>query len=323
MKKSTLNPIKSSKKIILASVIFFTSASFAGYDSWNCRERDMLKGLGLQCISCGVQKYYSSKDENKEVVPSEKWIALLAVNARAFRALKSDAISKSSHGYSTTELDSMRRAVIAQIQAYGFCTHYMSKEAFDTITKGSVKPKPFQDLTGVEWDYFKNFVTKDLSKSEINAAAKKFGFKQSTVLGIETGGDVAMENMQSLFDDHEFDNGTITAKRNEFKRKLKNALSTGYDVSGEKVEKKEIFGFNEEDQGLKQCMEEVQRRMSEPQFAGENAEMCKSMVKACDLNTSFCDPIVTYIKTPPTGPLPSLPPMSNPDLNSKSSGGVR
>lgn len=254
-----------------------------GYDRWNCREQDMLIGVGLQCISCGLQDYYSQHGQS-DVVPSEKWLALLAVNARSFRPIKSYGLPgrpASSNGYGTNEMDNMKRLVIAQIQSYGFCTKYISKDTMK-VTRGS----RYRDLSSSDWAFVKQYINFSGSSKSLDNVAKFFGFRGSFL------GNSPMENMRSLFDDSNLDNensnAPIIEKRRLFKDKLKSTL-TEYDISGEKIDNKiDLFAAGDADNGIHQCMEEVQKRLNSSDYSTPNVDMCENMAKSCNLATDFC-----------------------------------
>ncbi|MDG0818012.1 hypothetical protein [Bdellovibrio svalbardensis] len=266
-------------KYALSALLFvFSATAFGeeGYDEWTCREGEMLKGVGLQCISCGVQQYYSDKGQS-DVVPSSKWLTLLAVSARQFRELPKIS---TSNGYGSQETDAMKKVIIAQIQAYGFCTKYISKDTLQ-LTGG----KNYRDLSDPDWKIITPFIKFDHEKSAVNDIAKRFGFKDSTILGFGTD---ALTNMRDFIDDSHLNNFTVTSKRTNFKNKLNAALSNGYNISGEKIDKKEIIGSGDKDQGLTRCLEEVRQRLNSRDFSNDNVELCGAMAKSCKMDSSFC-----------------------------------
>lgn len=265
-------------KFALSALLLVLSATaFAeGYDEWNCRERDMLKGMGLQCVSCGVQQYYSDKGQT-DVVPSEKWIALLAVGARQFRQLSNGRPAPRTGGYSDEETNNMKKVIISQIQAYGFCTKYISSDTLK-ITGG----KDYRDLSGKDWDYVKSLIKADHEERDMNKAAKFFGFKDGFV------SDLALPNMRSLMDDEHLRDFTVDSKRKDFKDKLRSALAPEYTVSGERSTAPQIIGAGDKDNGLRQCLEEVQQRLKAEPLQNSNVAFCSTMAKACQMNDEFC-----------------------------------
>lgn len=277
-------------------VIGSSSLSLAedNYDAWNCRERDALKAAGLQCLSCGIQQFYSDKGQ-ADVVPSEKWLAFLAVNARAFRQLGAERPPQGpgkpgtpgprpsrNSGDNSQELDNMKIVMIKQLQAYGFCTRFISKDTLK-VTGG----KNYRDLSADDWRFLRNLISRETNETEVNNAAKFFGFKQPSFLGIESG-KVAMQSMRDLIDDSELNEFSSSNKRSEFKEKLKKILTSEYDVSGERTHNNQVLASDDKDQGMRKCLEEVQQRLKSPEFSDDNKAMCTSMANACGIGLGVC-----------------------------------
>lgn len=304
------------KYALSALLLVFCATGFAeedGYDAWNCREGEMLKGVGLQCISCGIQKYYSDKGKS-EVVPSSKWLTLLAVNARQFRTLKSGA--PSSTGYGTEEANAMKRVIISQIQAYGFCTTYISRDAL-RATGG----KQYRDMSSNDWKQFTPLIKFDQEESNVLTAAKAFGFRNSSFLGIDQGKD-ALISMRSMFDDSHLNDFDVTQKRAVFKGKLKEALSD-YDVSGERKSTPEVIAGGDKDNGLRRCLEEVQQRLNTREFSDGNQALCETMASSCQMQKGFCNKNDFSNSSGSYTPQPPSRPLGNPPSGGKPPRGVK
>ena len=259
--------------LILCSAIAFAEDD---YDAWSCHEGDMLKPMGLQCISCGIQSYYGSKSNAKDIVPSEKWLVLLASGARAFY----DINPKQKNRFSDTEKTAIQKIVISQIQAYGFCTQYISKEAL-RATGGA----RYRDLSSPEWAFFKEFIKTDQSEAGLTEAAKKFGFQHD---GFFSGSNnSAFSNLKYLLDDSQI-RSSFADKRGEFKSKLEEALKPEYNASGEKSSGRQILADKDKDGGLRKCLEDVRMRLNTEAISGGSSELCESMAKACSLQSTFC-----------------------------------
>ncbi len=275
------------KYALCALLLVFSATAFAGddddgYDRWNCREQSGLIGAGLQCVSCGIQQYYSSKGK-PEMVPSEKWIMLLAANGRIHRDLNSSKKRDNIRG--TVESESLKRLVISQIQAYGFCSRYIGKNT-QQVTGG----RNYRDLSGDDWKYLNTFMEglaldPDDRKTQNKIAKDLFGFKDTVF------GNGSAEAMEKLMDDLELDkqSASVTTKRTVFKKKLSSALGNGYDISGEKSETPNVIAAGDKDQGLRRCLEEVQQRLNTPEFADGNQAFCESMASSCSLAKNFCN----------------------------------
>lgn len=112
--------------VAAAAILLFTATGFAGYDNCTTTEQSsMLPLMGLACVSCGVQMYYSTQGKGDSVNPSERWLATLAVGARNIRKLNPGEIGLHSESIvkKGTAMMSMHQVVISQIQAYGFCSN--------------------------------------------------------------------------------------------------------------------------------------------------------------------------------------------------------
>ena len=252
-----------------------------GYDSWSCREQSGLIGAGLQCVSCGVQQYYSDQGLS-DIVPSEKWIMLLAVNDRIHRDLNGSRKRDNIRG--TVESNNLKRLVISKIQAYGFCTKYISQRTMK-LTGG----RNYRDLSSEDWQYIKDFMggarlNPNDSRDQNGIAKELFGFRDTLV------GQGSAAAMSQFLDDTEEDNEgmSVMSKRSAFKNKLGKALGNGYDVSGERIDTPNTIAAGDKDQGLRQCLQEVQQRLNSPEFADGNFGFCSAMAKSCSLQDDFC-----------------------------------
>ncbi|WP_374078333.1 hypothetical protein [Bdellovibrio bacteriovorus] len=304
--------MKRYQQVLAIAAIAFTSAtSFAGYDEFNCVTNDSLELSNLQCISCGISKYYA--DKGVEVTPSHKWLAILALKVRE------NKLDKDGKG-TTTSTDAevnYKQQVIKKIQAYGFCTEYVGK---DTPSRS----KNMHDMSSTEWRTFFEFLNRDDLPSEksYDKLSESLGFRSTALFG--SGG--AKKNMDYLFEGFDEDL-SLNDKRALFKDKLKQGVASDYNVSGEKIENSRKFiSSGDKDQGLRNCLSDIKRRFFEQQMSDkETFKMCEVMANACDLartpmsKNDFCVHRGMGLR-PATGTGTQPRPLPPPPLPSKGTG---
>lgn len=255
--------------VAAAAILLFTATGFAGYDEWSCNETSMMKLNGLQCISCGIQKYY--RDSGKgEVMPSEQWLATLATGATTIHQL--NVGEKGSTAQSTVRNDiakkNMQTIVISQIQAYNFCTK---------------KSKP-------NWTYFNQFITHNRSnmyKSEKeriaveNDLAKALGFKPGWLTK-----ENAREAFRGLLNDIAYTN-----EKTDPETGLKIPRSSMTDRRRAFNEyANELLSRKDVDDDLRDCLNEMKSRAkAEKPTDLQSYQLCKTMTESCDLtDENFC-----------------------------------
>lgn len=232
-----------------AAILLFTANGFAGYD--NCTttgQSDMLPLMGLACVSCGVQMYYSTQGKGDTVNPSEKWLATLAAGARNLRELNPGG--RGAHSESIVKNDtammSMHQVVISQIQAYGFCT----------------KDYP------VEWRNIRKFIT---NNSERSAKEQK---QLAKLLGFDSRSDFA----ELLNDAAKVDKNTgevIKETLEDRRRKFRETASN-------------LIAKDDLDDDLKSCLLEMRAKKVEQMTDQQSYKLCTTMADACDLEHDFC-----------------------------------
>lgn len=275
----------------------------AAYDDFDCRASDSLKNSYLDCISCGAQKFYSDQaKDDREVVPSEKWLAFLAVVTKQTSHL---APSRSDGRFVAKDNDivvneearaNLQKKVIAQVQAYGVCTKFRSK-----------KNKSGKDMSSDEWKMIFSYLTtnKNASEAELQKLAEFFGFDnpsfgsraESNMRYLVTGKRVnpALETPSTRMND--FSEDPKHERRPKFQRRLDDILKSDYDVSGERTSSRSALASGDKSSGLQECLEEIKAVQSgrggliASVFAGDSNsyEFCKTMANSCDLpSTGFC-----------------------------------
>jgi hypothetical protein len=244
-----------------AAILLFTATGFAGYDEWNCNETSMLKLTGLQCVSCGIQKYNADNGKG-DVAPSEKWLATLASGARSFHQL--NAGEKGSTAESIVRNDiakkNMQTIVISQIQAYNFCTK----------------------KSRVDWKFVNDFITNDRSRTDkdINDLAKVLGFTPGWLTK-----ENAREAFRGLLEDTAYTNlktdqntGQKTRSSMDDRRRAFN------EYANELIKRKDV------DDDLRDCLNEMKSRTkTEKPTDLQSYQLCKTMTDSCDIsNADFC-----------------------------------
>ncbi|WII71315.1 hypothetical protein QJS83_12665 [Bdellovibrio sp. 22V] len=231
--------------LTLAAALLSVVPSFAEYDPFDCTTNSNLEASGLQCVSCGITKYYA--DRGEVVDPSHKWLVLLSLMVR-------------KEG-SSNDKQKMQMAVIKAIQSYGFCNQYLGEE---TLKNG--RSKASHDMSAKDWEYFFKFLTTEALPAEksYNDAAKKLGFKNAWM-----SNTAARKNMDYLFEGM-FDGIFLDAKRDKFASKL-NELD---DFSND----------GKDDQGLRSCLREIREKFFTKRMTDrETYKMCEVVADACDI----------------------------------------
>lgn len=261
--------MKAYQKFLTIAVLTLSAASsFAGYDEFACITNQNIERAHLQCVACGITKYYA--DKGIDVNPSHKWLALLGLKVREY---KLDNAGRSSVVSSDAERNYKIR-VIQKIQEYGFCTEYVG-------SKTASRSKNMHDMSAEDWTAFYEFLNREDIPGEksYDKIAKSLGFKSGWM-----GASGAKKNMDYLFEGFN-ENLSLDDKRSLFKEKLKQALQPEYNVSGEKNEKSTDFiAAGDKDQGLRSCLTDIKRRFFEQQMSDkETYKMCEVIANACDL----------------------------------------
>jgi len=285
------------KKLVLLCLAFSLVTVSAWADDSDsdssCKTDPMQKLAGLQCISCGIQAYYQNKtkdlDNPPQIVPSEKWLAFLAATEVQTGWLKIDRSKKFKQSdnaiVTNDEADFIyKKDIIAKIQAYGFCTSYVSRQTI-RATGG----KPGRDLDAGDWtNYVLPATTHNLSLNEkqLQEMGTFFGFRNAFL------GSKADTNMKYLVngDDPDraiFDNATFIQRREDFLVRLQKTLDSG-------------VASPPKDNGLMVCLQQMQNNLTgtgkDPllaKFSSSNNEgvvFCRSMADSCNIDAGFCYP---------------------------------
>lgn len=293
--------MKRYQQVLAIAVIVFTSvSSFAGYDEFSCVTNPNLQNANLQCISCGLTKYYA--DKGIEVNPSHKWLALLAIRARE----RGFGPSSGSVAKSDQTRERLQKSVIIDLQAYGFCNEYLGKT---TVANG--RSRNYHDVSAEEWKVFFEFINRDKIPNEKNYAnlAEKLGFKDPGFLAKGS----AKGNLDYLFEGA-YEGYSLDDKRKLFKDKLNEGLAPDYNVSGERAEKaREFIASGEKDEGLRNCLKDIKQRYFQEQMSDRDTyKMCETVAQACDIarvpmdpNQDFC--IHKGMGLRPVGSAPAMP----------------
>ncbi|AHZ86228.1 hypothetical protein Bb109J_c0885 [Bdellovibrio bacteriovorus] len=300
-----------SKALLATAIAFSATSALAGYDKFDCRTNEQMNMAGLECITCGIQKYYADKGTPVEV--SDKWLTLIALNVQK------------EYGYNTVRSDidkqNFQKEVIRRIQTYGFCSEYLGKK-----TKETRPSREYKDMSWADWKYYNEFLNRDIkiSDKKMEEIASTLGFKDEFL------GSNPAENMNYLFEGM-FENRSLDEKRKIFKEKLKQALESDYTVSGERREKtKEFIAKGEKDQGLTRCLADLNEKfMKKPMGDKETHAFCGVIANSCDIarvnldsQKDFCilkgmalKPASSKVQQPPVfsgggyRPTPPPPPM--------------
>lgn len=334
-----------SKVLIATSIIFTAARGYAGFDEFDCRSSSNFStNTHLQCVSCGAQKYFANKAPGREVVPSEKWMALLGITAVQHYKLSNKGSNKIASDFTARE--NYQKTVISMMRNYGFCQKYVSKQR-----AGSRADSRESDIAPTDWQshiYPALTGNTDLNGKNEKALGKYFGFR--TPSWHEFGAWDAGKNMNYLMTNNPdpsdssfrseyplYVDQPAAERRSSFKRRLANAFPSEYDVSGEKKNSiKRLIETGDKSNGLEECLREIQRVqngqgdpllnsfMSNP---AENTAFCKSMASACEIEMDFCTGGHKASTTTPTPPVvqpePLNPPPPPPRSGGRSGTGVR
>lgn len=290
------------------AVITTSSVSVADYDSFSCVTNNNIELAHLQCVSCGISKYYA--DKGIEMTPSHRWLALLGLKVREEKLTHDGGKGPVS---STSARETFQKKVIQKIQEYGFCEEYIGKEA---LKKG--RSRNMVDMTSEDWKMFYDFINRDKvpDQDAYDKMAEKLGFKSTSLFS--SGG--ARRNMDYLFEGI-YEDRPLSDKRNLFKEKLNQALSPEYSVSGERTERSiEFISVGDKDQGLRKCLADIKEKFFTNQMDDkETFKMCETIASACDLERTpfdkndFCMRRGMVLRSAlpganPSRPLPPPPP---------------
>lgn len=284
---------------LLSSTI--SVSALAAYDDFDCRASASLKNAYLDCVSCGAQKYFSDKFPDKEVVPSEKWLAFLGVMTKQTSHL---APSRPDGRFTSRDNDivsnfdareAYQKKVIAQVQAYGFCTKFIGKK-----NRG-------KDMSADDWKVVFSYLTtsKNASDAELEKLAEFFGFDnpkfgskaESNMRYLVTGKRVnpALETNRNRLND--FSEDPKDQRRPNFKRRLSEILDSNYDISGERTDTRAAITTGDKSTGLRECLEEIRGMqegrgdtMASTAFRNDSSsyEFCSTMANSCDMAPNFC-----------------------------------
>ncbi|MEK2644548.1 hypothetical protein [Bdellovibrio sp. BCCA] len=324
--------MKTYQQILTIAAIAFTSAtSFAGYDEFNCRSSGQrLKNTYLECVSCGAQKYFADKADGREVVPSEKWLALLGT--MAVQHMKLDDSGKNNIATNFDARANYQRVVISMLRDYGFCQKYISKDWSKRATEKSSDVAPNDWESAIYPGLTRN---SNLDYKAMKSLGKYYGF-DSSLFGWD-----ASENMNYLLlnspDPFKSNNPSDAAdkkfadkyptynvgqskseRRPSFVRRLKQALQSDYDVSGEKKSGGDrIVQSGDKDNGLTECLREIERMQEgkgDPllnsflQSQTENSKFCREMTASCEISSDVCGSSVSSPTPTSSGRVPLAPP---------------
>lgn len=238
-----------SKILMLLAMTLFSVISQAEFDDSNCERNASLEITEIQCVSCGIQKFYA--DKGQEVLPSDRFLTMLAAGARSFRNINSEG----ARTLSTTRADNLRKVLISQVQAYGFC-----QRASGVSRGGDI---PARDTAAVN-QLINN--RQDPSPDAIGEIAKKFGFEGSGMLGIG-GRAQARDNMKFVLDDLEIETQSIADRRRNFRERSADAIAGSRIQSGP------------EGEFLRSCLTDMRNRQT--QSDADTRQLCRVMSQAC------------------------------------------
>lgn len=323
--------------LTIAAIAFTAATSFAGYDEFECRSSGLaLKNMQLECVSCGAQKYFAGKAGDREVVPSEKWLALLGT--MAVQHAKLDPSGKNKISANSEARENYQKMVISMIKDYGFCQKYINK---DWAKKSNDKSS---DIAPDEWREIYEGLTHNanMDYKALKKVGTLYGFSGSMF------GWNSAENMNYLImnspdptkSNNESDFGAKyptynvgqnpAERRPAFVKRLKQALQSEYDVSGErKVGGDRIVESGDKDHGLTECLKELEKvheGKGDPllnsfmQSSAEGGKFCREMANSCEIETDFCGSEGAKTPRPKTTTPPPPPP---PPAKARSGTGVK
>lgn len=331
---------------VLGSALFASSYSLAAYDEWNCRSSGLgLKNMQLECVSCGAQNYFAKKAGGREVVPSEKWLALLGT--LSVQNMNLDGSGKNNIAANSDARANYHKVVISMLKDYGFCQKYISKDWDKRATEQN------SDIAPGDWSayVFKGLTRNtDLGSSELKSLGKYYGFDGSifgwnaaenmNYLVLNSPDPFRSNNPRDASDERfaakypTYNQGlSKNERRPAFVRRLKEALGSGYDVNGEQ-KKSGIINSGNKDNGLTECLREIERihdGKGDPllnsfmRSAGDNTNFCREMANSCEISADFCGGDLSSVRTSPlpAPPAPKGHPSSSPGHKGQSGSGIR
>lgn len=105
------------KTIVALFSMMLVSTSVFASDDVDCKPSRRLRNMEMECVSCGIQKATGG-----QLVPSDRWIALLALStARMYPSSVDFTDRKQSPGQSDLHKQIMYRHMAEKIQTYGVC----------------------------------------------------------------------------------------------------------------------------------------------------------------------------------------------------------
>ncbi|KHD87088.1 MAG: hypothetical protein OM95_16390 [Bdellovibrio sp. ArHS] len=261
-----------------AAMVLSSASALAEYDKFNCVTNPSLQLSSLECVTCGISKYYA--DQGIELNPSHRWIALLGLLVRENK-LTEDGGRGIVRDSDAKEV--FLKEVIKRVQVYGVCSEF-------TVSDMGSRSKNMHDMTAQDWKEFSMFITGDKVPSEdsYDALAKKLGFKSN--YGFWGGGNGPKASLDYLFQGH-LEELTLDEKRAFFKEKLNQALEPEYTVAGEKKEKAiDFVRSGDEGMGLKRCLSEIRDKYFKKQMSDqETYKMCGVIADSCNIKRGSLD----------------------------------
>ncbi|KYG62589.1 hypothetical protein AZI87_14910 [Bdellovibrio bacteriovorus] len=261
-----------------AALCLSSASALAEYDEFSCVTNSSLKLSSLECVTCGITKYYA--DQGIEMNPSHRWVALLGLMVR-----ENKLTPQGGRGIvrDTEAHEVFVKEVIKRIQVYGVCNEF-------TVSEMGSRSKNMHDMTAQDWKEFSMFITGDKVPSDdtYDKFAKKLGFKSNNGLfGSDKGPKASLDY---LFEGH-MENLTLDEKRSLFKEKLNQALEPDYTVAGDKKNKSiEFVRSGDEGKGLKRCLSDIRERYFRKQMSDqETYKMCGVIADSCDIQRGSLD----------------------------------
>jgi hypothetical protein len=283
----------------------------------NCYTNTSLQLSYLECVTCGAQNYMQkkaaeSKDKSLDVAPSERWIAMIATATRSYYEDNGVNISGNIEAR-----ERLQKAVMMQIQAYGFCTK------FDGSHGKANRKEGYFDMSFSQWDKVMPHLTGDrvASAKEMDKFAEDYGFDGATfskkagdnlkylLFGDEGSSDMSRDARRASF--AKFEGMKLGDRRAAFQNRLDKVLNPR---NGKVI-------IAEDDNGLRGCLQQVQNGLNgngpaakafmsdEPDSYG----ICKAMQESCDISDdggNFCYAPGLHIKKKPIAPAPAPRPVS-------------
>jgi hypothetical protein len=265
------------KSALFGVLLLASATSFAGYDKWECNTNNQsFKTFKMECISCGIQQYYQTTQQ-RDVLPSEKWLSLLAMVTKSTTDIKGSVVVDGSEAQQTYQA-----AIIQRIQAYGLCTKYLGKK-HDKITSSHV------DMTATEWNQIYKFtIGKD--DQGVNAIGKisesMYGFKSPGFDSLAKLFPISKDGDKTPI--REFEDMSVSERTEVFRKALDSGLSDssplpqhvdGYPGASRGYASSSSF-IDSDDKGLRDCLTEIKTNQN---AVADSAELCNTMKTACDI----------------------------------------